>query len=81
MKTAASVDPKPLTYEESNALRYVAGYVCHKLKKKLTASKHVMRDKLLLCLMDLCDEDEEVSNSVDWVYAVDRGGLVHVSEN
>ena len=62
-------------------MRYVAGYVCYKLKKKLTASKHVMRDKLLLCLMDLCDEDEEVSNSVDWVYAVDRGGLVHVSEN
>ena len=80
-KTAASVDPKPLTYEESNALRYVAGYVCHKLKKKLTASKHAMREKLLLCLMDLCDEDEEVSNSADWVHAVDRGGLVHVSEN
>ena len=40
-----------------------------------------MKGKLLLCLMDLCDEDEDVSNSADWVHAVDRGGLTHVSEN
>ena len=70
-----------LTYEESNALRYVAGYVCHKLRKKIRASTHEMRGKLLLCLMDLCDEDEEVSSSADWVHAVDRGGLVRVSES
>ena len=76
-----TLDPKPLTYEEGNALRYVAGYVCHKVRKKITESKHPMKDKLLLCLMDLCDEDEEVSNSADWVHAVDRGGLTHVSEN
>ncbi len=31
--------------------------------------------------MDLCDEDEDVSQSAHWVRAVDRGGLVHVSEN
>ena len=31
--------------------------------------------------MDLCDEDEEVSSSADCVHAVDRGGLVHASEN
>ena len=72
---------EPLTYGEENALRYVAGYVCHKLRKKITASKHPMRDKLLLCLMDLCDEDDDVSSSADWVHAVDRGGLVHVSES
>ncbi len=72
---------EPLTYEESNALRYVAGYVCHKLRKKITASTHPMRRRLLLCLMDLCDEDEEVSSSADWVHAVDRGGLVRVSES
>ena len=24
---------EPLTHEEQNALRYVAGYVCHKLRK------------------------------------------------
>ena len=71
---------EPLTYGEENALRYVAGYVCHKLRKKIAASKHPMRGKLLLCLMDLCDKDKDVSSSADWVHAVDRGGLVHVSE-
>ena len=71
---------EPLTYGEENALRYVARYVCHKLQKKITASKHPMRGKLLLCLMDLCDEDKDVSSSADWVHPVDRGGLVHVSE-
>ena len=40
-----------------------------------------MKEKLLLCLVDLCDEDEMVSKSADWVHAVHRGGLVHVSEN
>lgn len=39
-----------------------------------------MRGKLLLCLMDLCNEDEEVSSSVDWVHMIDRGGFVHVSD-
>ena len=30
--------------------------------------------------MDLCDEDEEVTSSTDWVHMIDRGGLVRVSE-
>ncbi len=76
---AASVDS--LTYEEANALRYVAGYVCFKVKKNIVASNNPTKNQLLLCLMDLCDEDEDVSQSADWVRAVDRGGLVHVSEN
>ena len=70
-----------LTYEEANALRYVAGYVCFKLRQNITASTHPLRDKMLLCLMDLCDEDEETSPSADWVHAVNRGGLVRVSKN
>ena len=72
---------EPVTYEEGNALRYVAGYVCHKLRKKITASKLPLRGKLFLCLMDLCDEDDDTSGSADWVHAVDRGGLVRVSES
>ena len=76
---AASVDS--LTYEEANALRYVAGYVCFKVRKNIVASTNPTKDHLLLCLMDLCDEDESVSQSADWVHAVDRGGLVRVSEN
>ena len=70
-----------LTYEETNALRYVAGYVCHKLKKKIETSKHPSKGDLLLCLMELCDEDDETSSSADWTHIIDRGGLCRVSEN
>ena len=70
-----------LSYEEANALRYAAGYVCHKVDSKIKASTHPMKDKLILCLMDLCDEDEEVTNTSDWINAIDRGGLVRISEN
>ena len=76
---AAVTSVPPLTYEEVNALRYVAGYVCQKVKKSIEASKHVHQEVLLLCLMDLCDED--ASSSADWVHAVNRGGLCLVSEN
>ena len=55
-----------------------AMHVCHKV---WATSKHPNAGKLLLCLMDLCDEDEDVSNSANWVHAVDRGGLTHISEN
>ena len=79
-QTAAASPVPPLTYEEINALRYVAGYVCQKVKKNIETSKHPHKGVLLLCLMDLCDEDEEVSESADWVHAVNRGGLCLVSE-
>ena len=70
-----------LSYEEANTLRYAAGYICKKVESKIKASTHPMKDKLILCLMDLCDEDEEVTNTSDWINAIDRGGLVRISEN
>ena len=79
-QTAAASPVPPLTYEEINALRYVAGYVCQKVKKNIEASKHPNKGILLLCLMDLCDEDEDASESADWIHAVNRGGLCLVSE-
>lgn len=66
-----------LTFEQSNALRYVAGYVCCKLYKKLKASK---KDDLLLGLEDMIDREhsDKGEASASWVNAIDRGGLVHV---
>lgn len=44
-----------LTYEEANALRYTAGYVCRSLRKKIAGS-----DELKLCLEELLvDNDVE----------------------
>ena len=79
-QTAAPSPVPPLTYEEVNALRYVAGYVCQKVKKNIEASKHAHKGVLLLCLMDLCDEDKHVSQSADWLHVVNRRGLCLVSE-
>ena len=62
----------------------MAGYACHschKVRNKITTLKHPVKGKPFLSLMDLCNEDEEVFSSGDWVHAVDRGGLTRVSEN
>ena len=40
-----------------------------------------MKDMILFCLMDLCDEDNAPAYPSDWINAIDRGGLVRVSEN
>jgi len=66
---------EPLTYGEEITLLYVGGYICHKLLMKITASKHPMRDQLLLCLQDLCDKNDEILSSADWKHAVDRVDL------
>ena len=70
----------PITYEKGNAIRYVAGYVCRKIKEKIEVSKHQFKEALLLCMMDMCDEDDETISSADWLHAIDRGELCRVSE-
>ena len=47
-------------------------------EKKL---RNLSKGDLLLCLMELCDEDDDVSSSADWTRTIDRGGLCRVSEN
>lgn len=44
-----------LDYEESNALRYTAGYVVRSLTKKLKRSAHPLKDELLLCLEEMVE--------------------------
>ena len=76
-----------LGYDEANAMRYVAGYVCRAVRK-ITVS-HSPLKKLLLALWELLEDDsvnysegEEASqhqqpSSSDWIDLVDRGGLLH----
>ena len=33
-----------ITMDEANILRYVAGYVCHHLRKKIEASNHPLKE-------------------------------------
>ena len=72
-----------VTQIEANALRYVAGYVCHHVCNTIRRKKHPMKDDLLLCLSSLVklnDEGDECGTAEEWTNMVDRGGLVHVNE-
>ena len=42
---------RPLTHEEENALRYVAGYVIRKLHERIDSSSNPRKDEMVLLLM------------------------------
>ena len=52
---------RPLTHEEQNALRYVAGYIIRKVQQKLEKSTHPRKDEMVLLLME-CAGDELSDN-------------------
>ena len=71
----------PLTREEENSLRYMAGYIYRRVRKQLESLTHKCKDDMILCLMELNgDEDDEERGTEDWTNALDRGGLWHVSD-
>ena len=67
----ADRDEVSITHDEENAIRYMDGYVLHKLKKKWHA------------VDGLIQKDQEYiteTSSNEWIKSIDRGGLVHVTE-
>ena len=65
-------------------MRYIAGYVCKKvrIRRSIETSLRPNKTELLKCVEGLLsdgDEDDE-SPSADWVDVVDRGGLLRVKE-
>ena len=68
-----------LTYEEKNALYYVAGYIPRALRKQLERSKHELKEELILCLHELTEDDGIDDESQDWIKKIDRGGLKHAN--
>ena len=71
-----------LTYEETNGLRYAAGYIPRALCKRIERSSHQLKDSLILCLQDLVEDDGTADDdSDDWVTLVDRGGLKYVTDD
>jgi len=73
-----------LTENENAALRYVAGYICRHLRKKIQRSRGDAKSKeeMMMCLMQLVrnKETEEHRTDEDWTNLMDRGGLFHVKE-
>ena len=83
-ESAEQGDPSAvISYQESNVLQYVSGYVCHSLTARVKSSNHPQKKELVLCLGDLTtdEQDEQLSNTADWTKLIDRGGLVHVNDN
>ena len=65
----------PLDYQESNALRYAAGYVPRAIRKRLERGSHPLKEELVLCLVEMCEDDgTEDDTSADWSKAISRGG-------
>ena len=44
-------------------------------------SKHPHREDMLLCFMDIRDEEVDAGNSADWTHTMDRGGLCKVRKS
>ena len=69
-------DVSPLDYQESNALHYAAGYVPRAIQKRLKTGTHPLKEELVLCLVELCEDDStDVDASADWTKAISRGGI------
>ena len=68
-----------LDFEEANALRYTAGYVIRALRNKIERSAHTLMEELVLCLVEMEENEGTEHESEAWTNAIDRGGLKHVS--
>ena len=45
--------PQKMTNIEENALHYVAGYICRKVRFRLESSSNLKKNEMILCLMDM----------------------------
>lgn len=91
--SSASSSGRPLTAIETNAVRYMAGYVAVSLLKRYNKpTKHVQlkikRNYFVQVLkgMKATDQPEMVGDSVVdysrvWSDLIDRGGLYHISDD
>ena len=72
---------RPLTFEERNALRYVAGYVCRKIREGLESSTCATKDEMICCIFSLAGDEMADEGTESWVNHIDRGGLWHISDS
>jgi len=71
-------DSSHLSSIEENVVRYVAGYVCRKVRKDLEKSKEKNEDAMILFFFELSEDEER--RTEQWTNELDRGGLWHVSD-
>ena len=61
--TEDDIQIQPLTYQESNVVRYIAGNVTYKIRTKIIKDEHPLKDKLLVAIDDLKKEENTPSSS------------------
>lgn len=72
---------RPLTYQEQNALGYVAGYIIRKLRFRREASHHTKMEYMIFLLLEFAgDEVVEGGDTKAWTNIIDRGGLWHIND-
>lgn len=70
-----------ITMNEANVIRYAAGYTLRRVRKKVEASSHHLKEEMVLCIMDLLADEDDMEledETTEWTTLVDRGGLWHV---
>lgn len=78
------METSTLTFKEENAIRYAAGYVFRAVKKKIIKSSYDLKEQLIEIVDMLLQSDDDVGEqdaSCEWMAIVDRGGLVHISDD
>jgi hypothetical protein len=80
--TVEDQEHSSLTWEEENALRYVAGYVCRKVQGNIKKSSLEEKEDIMFLIMELSgDETCDAVGAELWTNGIDRGGLWHVNDN
>ena len=57
----------PLSIVEQNALRYVAGYICRKVKQQLDTSTLPSKDDMVYSIMHLAGDEVDCEGTDSWV--------------
>ena len=70
--SASETSTCEFTYEEENAIRYMGGYVIRKIREKKNMDVSFLEDSDKVYLQ---------SHSIDWINAIDRGGLIHITDS
>ena len=77
--SSTTIAVSPLSSEEQNALRYVAGYVIRKVLEHYKKNDGVSEESLLLYSFS---GNEATGDATEmWTDALDRGGLWHVKDS
>lgn len=79
--TTTSTACPPLTFEEQNALRYVAGFVIRSVLQKYKNESAEASEETLFLYHLGGDDDDASGGTEDWVNLLDRGGLWHVNNS